>query len=277
MLFAAMLLIQAGVTAPAFTPPLATPLLITTEHRSSMDGAERRYALRRLVRFQRSDAGYRAEVRVLAPSTEAAGAVGGMIEAGFATLAGRTLVFHLDAKGQVRQIEDMDALWERLCEGIGNIVAAKPSLEAAARTALTQRISGPLRALPDERRLAMLSTLVTAIIAEEPPAPAGTVAAVRLPGASPLGQKLVLDGMRTTTAAAAGEIETVIRASSGTPGEGGRVELERTRRSDPRTGLLTFSSDQTRTTLGAVQGGRESVRNTIVRLVPAGANSWTTP
>lgn len=261
----------------AFAPPIEAPLLVTTEHHSTIGETERRYKLERLVRFQRAADGYRAEVRVLHPSSDASPAVGGMVEAGFAALADRTLVFHLDTAGKVTSIEDMAALWERLCEGIGAMVADSGSSDPAARKILAQRIATPLRTLPEERRRAMLSTLVTAVIVDEAPDPIGALTPVQLPGASPLGQKLVLEGMRTTTAVGANEIQSVTRASSGAPESGGQVDLERTRRSDPRTGLLSFSSDTTRTVVGPAPDAREAVRTTVVRLVPAHAGAWEGP
>jgi hypothetical protein len=277
MLAATAALLQAVAPISAFAPPIEAPLLITTEHHSTIGETERRYRLERLLRFHRAAGGYRAEVRVLRPSSDASPAVGGMVEAGFAALADRTLVFHLDSAGKVTGIEDMAALWERLCQGIGAMVADSGSPDPAARKMLAQRIVTPLRALPDERRRAMLSTLVTAVIVDEAPDPVGALTPVHLPGASPLGQRLVLEGMRTTTAIGSNEIQSVTRASSGALESGGQVDLERTRRSDPRTGLLSFSSDTTRTVVGSAPDARKSVRTTVVRLVPARAETWGNP
>jgi hypothetical protein len=277
MFAAVAALLQVAAPASVFAPPIGAPLLVTTEHHSTIGETERRYKLERLVRFHRAPDGYRAEVRVLRPSTDASHAVGGMVEAGFAALAGRTLVFHLDAAGKVTGVEEMAVLWERLCEGIGAMVADSGSPDPAARKALTQRIAAPLRALPDERRRAMLSTLVTAVIVEEAPDPVGALTPVHLPGASPLGQKLVLEGVRTTTAVDGNEIQSVTRASSGPVEGGGQVDLERTRRSDPRSGLLSFSSDTTHTIAGSAADARKAVRTTVVRLVPASAEAWGIP
>lgn len=268
-MLAAVFLLQAA--GAVFSPPIGTPMLVTTEHRSAIGGEERRYTLRRLIRFERTPSGYRAEVRISRPEADAPAPIGGMIEAGFATLAGNTLVFTLDRDGKVVAIDQMDALWERLCSGIAAMVADGKASDPAGRAALTQRIAAPLRALPDERRLAMLSTLVTAVIADEPVEPAGTITPVQVPGASPLGAKLTLRGVRTTSAAERGELQAVTRAS-GTAADaaGARVEIERTQRFDPRTGLVSFSNETRRVVSGP--GGTE--RSTVIQLAPATSEQW---
>lgn len=277
MLAAAAIWVQAAQVS-LFAPPTGVPLLVTTEHHSDIAGTERRYQLRRLIRFTRTGDGYRAEVRVLHPSTDADASVSGMVDAGFAALAGRTLVFHLDSAGTVNRIDDMAALWERLCEGIATMVAARKPLEPQARKALAQSIATPLRSLGDDRRLAMLSTLVSAIVASEAPEPGGALTPVRLPGVSPLGQKLTLEGMRATTALEGGEVQSVTRASNQGGASGSeRIELERLQRFDPRTGLITLTSDTSRTRVGSGDGAREGVRTTIVRLVAAPVGDWVAP
>lgn len=273
-MLAAALLLQAAIAAPIFAPPLDAPLLVTTEQISISGTSERRYTLRRLIRFRREGAGYRAEVRVLHPQTDASAGVGGMIEAGFAALTGHTLVFHLDGAGRVTQVEEMAALWTRLCDAIG-AVAGDKARDPATRAALADRVATPLRGLADERRRIMLSTLVTAVIDDEPRVAAGSTTPVRIPGKSPLGTTQMLEGVRTTTADR-GEVQSVTRASTaaGPDGDGSRIELERTRRLDPRTGLLSFASDTNRIVTGERNAARQTVRTTIVRLEPAGTGAW---
>jgi hypothetical protein len=121
----------------------------------------------------------------------------------------------------------------------------------------------------------MLSTLVTAVIDDEPRVAAGSTTPVRIPGKSPLGTTQMLEGVRTTIADG-GEVQSVTRASSaaGPGGDGSRIELERTRRLDPRTGLLSFASDTNRIVTGEGNAARQTVRTTIVRLAPAPAGAW---
>ncbi|MBO9624000.1 MAG: hypothetical protein J7500_14925 [Sphingomonas sp.] len=274
-MLAAAILLQAAVAAPAFAPPLDVPLLVTTEQTATDAASERRYALHRLIRFHREDAGYRAEVRVLAPQAEASAGVGGMVDAGFAALTGQTLVFHLDDRGSVTAVEDVDALWGRLCDAIGTLAGSK-ARDPATRATLAERIATPLRGLPEARRRAMLSTLVTAVIDDEPRAPAGSIAPVRIPGTSPLGAAQMLEGIRTTTAVEGGELQSVTRASSAAPtgADASRIELERLRRTDPRSGLIRFASDTNRIVTGTGESARQAVRTTVVRVVPAAPGAW---
>ncbi|MCX8474937.1 MAG: hypothetical protein MT490_03975 [Sphingomonas sp.] len=280
MLLAAVML-QAGIAAPAFAPPLGAPLRIVTE-RTETSPDVRQYRLERLVRFAREDKGYRAEAVLLRQSAAAPEALANLVERGLAALAGRTIVVHLDDKGHVLAVEDMAALWDQVCQGVAQAAASRRSLPPGEADALAAKLVTPLRALPAERQRALLATLVTAAIMTDPWDPVGSSAPVRLPGVSPFGTPVTLEGTRSTAAAQGGLFEAISLASAtvtlpaqGTaPARDGAVSLERRRTFDPRTGMLAAAIDTVRNTSGTGSTAREVLLVTKVRIEPASPDNW---
>lgn len=271
-MLAAAVLLQA--TVPAFAPPLDRALLVRTERIEDAAG-ERRFTLERVVRFVREDGGYRAEVQIREARSDAAEPVGGMTEAAFAGLIGRTVVIHFDGQGRLTGIDDMAAHWERLTQAIGTIAATHRGLPPAERPALARRIAMPLRAMPAERQRSALASLASAILPEEPPEPVGISRPVVLPGTSPFGQPVLLKGTKQTRLAD-GTIEAVTRAAAdiASPGQGatpprsGRIELERSVQTNPATGLIMQSRETVWTRLGT----RATRRITRIAVLPAPAS-----
>jgi hypothetical protein len=175
-------------------------------------------------------------------------------------------------------IDEIADLWERVCQRVAEAAATRQSLPPGEAKTLAEHIAAPLRALPPERQRALLATLVTAAILSEPLDPAGTVAPVELPGASPFGAPLTLRGTRRSAAAGNGLIRTTTIASAttdlparnGTPAASGLVALERVRTSDPRTGLIATALDTTRNGIGA----RETLLVTRLRVERANPSDW---
>jgi hypothetical protein len=277
MLLAAVML-QASIAAPAFAPPLGTPLRIVTE-RIETSPAERRYRLERLVRFSKEGMGYRAGAVLLANASAAPEALGNLVERSLSALAGRTIVLHLDERGQVTTVDEMAALWERVCQRIAEAAATRPGLPADAASA---RLVAPLRALPSERQRALLATLVTAAIMTDPREPPGSVTPVRLPGASPFGTPVTLEGTRRTATADNGLIRASTTASAkvdlpaqaGAPARTGSVSLDRQRTFDPRTGMLSTATDTVRNVSGTGPAARETLLVTRIRIENADAAAW---
>lgn len=280
MLLAAALL-QASVAAPAFAPPLDSPLRIVSERTENSPGA-RQYRLERLVRFASETGGYRADVVLVRQTSAAPEALGNLVERGLAALAGRTIVLHLDDKGEVLAVEDMAGLWEQVCQGVARAVTSRRNLSPGAAEALATKLVTPLRALPSERRRALLATLVTAAIMTDKWDPVGGAAPIRLPGASPFGTPVTLEGMRRTLTAEGGLLQVVTRASAtivlpaegSAPAREGAVSLERWRSFDPRTGMLAAATDSVRNTSGTGTATRETVLVTRVRIEPASPANW---
>jgi len=274
MLVVAMLL-QASLAAPAFAPPLDAPLRIVAE-RVETSPEERRYRLERLVRFHREGEGYRVEAVLLANTVSGPEALGNLVEHGLSALAGRTVVLHLDTRGQVTEVDDMAALWDKVCTHIAQAATSRRSLPPAEAQALATRLVAPLRALPPERQRALLATLVTAAITEPVEAP-GTTTAINLPGTSPFGTPLTLHGTRRTEAEGSLlRITTIAAATVALPPEGqararnGSVSLERIRSVDPRTGLLVTATDTVRN----LAGTRENRLVTHTRVATTAPDTW---
>ncbi|MES2441930.1 MAG: hypothetical protein V4574_03805 [Pseudomonadota bacterium] len=262
--------------AAVFAPPLGVPIRIVTE-RSQGTGAGR-FAVRieRLVRFARDGIGYRAEVVLLSADTGTANDARAMLQAGFAGLAGRTMVFRLDGAGKVVAVDDRAALWERFCASIAAaVVAQRVNGTPAEHAALAERMAGPLRALPADRQQALLGSLVSALIADAPEAAPGT-RPIRLPGASPFGGPVTLEGTRSV--APAGDLRrTATRATAAVPaqdGAAGRVELEIDDDMDPRTGLVAAHTETLRSAIGEGPAARRTERVTTVTVTLEPGRIW---
>jgi hypothetical protein len=197
-------------------------------------------------------------------------------------LAGRTIVLHLDDRGRVVSIDEMPALWSRVCDGIADAVAARRNLQPDEPALLSARVIGPMRALPPERQRALLATLVTAAIMTDPIDPVGSSVPASLPGSSPFGTPATLEGTRRTFAVAGGMIRTFTTASAviTLPGQGsalprsGSVWLERLREFDPRTAMLTAATDAVRNRSGTGAAARETLLVTRLQIERATPAAW---
>ena len=250
--------IAAVAQAAVFAPPLGVPIRVVNER---IEG-EWRFRMERLVRFSREGGGYRAEVWMVAARAEGPDKVSAMMEAGFGGLAGRMMVFRLDAAGKVTAIDDLDAIWARFCDGMLALVKT--------RSANPEPLVAPLRALPPERRMTVLGSLVTALVAEDAGEPDGE-RPVRLPGSSPYGGQLTLTGTRSIERLGITRRSTT-RAAADLPGKdgaGGNVELEQVRETNPATGLIAMTSDRIRTRIG--NAGSERLSTMRVTVEPAAA------
>ncbi|ATY32272.1 hypothetical protein [Sphingomonas psychrotolerans] len=274
MLLAAIAL-QASIAAPIFAPPVDTPLRILTERTEA--APERHYRLERLVRFNKEGNGYRAEALILGSASEAPQPLGNLVERGLSALAGRKIVLHLDSEGRVVEVDEIATLWERVCQRISDAAATRQSLPPGEARKLAEKVAAPLRALPPERQRALLATLVTAAIISDPLDPVGTVVPIKLPGTSPFGTPIVLEGTRRTAAADNGLIRTTTLAAAtmalptnGQPAASGSVALERVRTSDPRTGLIANGLD----TLRNGTATRQTVLVTRLSVARANPSDW---
>jgi hypothetical protein len=186
-----------------------------------------------------------------------------MMEAGFSGLSGHVMVFHLDAAGQVIAIDDLDAVWARFCDGMVALVKTKHSK--------AEPLVAPIRSLPPERRLSVLASLVTILVADEAAEPNGT-RPVRLPGRSPYGGQLMLTGTRSIDRLGITQRSTT-RAAADLPakeGATGQVEMELIRESDPATGMIATIAERVRTRIGTT--GTERLSTVSVAAEPA--TSW---
>jgi hypothetical protein len=255
MLLAAILL---QAQAAVFAPPPGIPYRLVTERVQDDEAGHHGFRVERLVRFTRDGIGWRAEVRVVRAEADDA-AEGARFQAGYSGLAKRTLVFRLDGAGKILSLDDHTAVWEDFLQGVARIAALKGKGDSADRS---KRIADALRALPRPQQLAALAPLAEALIAPEAFDPPGT-AAIRQPGASPLGGQVMLEGTRTVTA---GPLTRAVTRAAAPD-----VETVTDRSADPATGLLAASSE---TAVIRVQGLPETRRTTTIRVEKLAASGW---
>jgi hypothetical protein len=265
----AAIALAAQATAASFAPPLDTPIRVVAEAVRTDSGVTRRFVSAKRVVFRRDGAGFRAEVTVepSAPSGSDDDPAA-MFIAGMARLAGRTLVFQLDAQGRVTGMTDQAAAWQAMLDGLA---ALSPPGEAAdrVRAARARAVVDMFAQLPPERQRAMLASMLVPLIAADIAAEgAGPPRAVRVPAASAFGTAQ-LDGLRAVRDDR-GLLEVSVSATGPVSVKGpagvaaGTMTLETLRRVDPRTGLLISSEEAVRTVLP--DGSLASERVTVTRV-----------
>lgn len=266
------LLLAAQASAAGFTPPLDRPLLATTETTRTDAGITRRFSNARHIVFRRTDTGFRAEVTIASdtPATTDDGDPTAMFRAGFARIAGRTVVLRLDTAGRVTAIDDQAMVWKAFLDGIAALAPTGTSDLDRKRAGQLRAILAILTLMPPERQRTTLASLVEPLIAADV-AVAGEVQprAVRVPAGSAFGAAQI-DGIRAVRRAgghlivsvsAAGEV--TMRGPAGLAT--GRVELESSRTVDAVSGLVLDERDSVRTELaGAAPATRLNV--TTLRL-----------
>ncbi|MCW3837039.1 hypothetical protein ACFQ1E_13230 [Sphingomonas canadensis] len=272
MLLTVVAILAPLVQAASFAPPPGRPVRVITE-RSDGEGEDRRtYRSERQIRFTRDGEGWRAEVRTLAGSADGGPEAQAMFSAGYGALAGRTLVFRLDAQGRATALDDQAGHWQAFCDGVKTLIAmrrGKASPEAARM--LADRVAAPLCALPADRQFATLASMVEQLAGGEAVARPGTRPAA-LSAVSPFGGPVAIQGTQTIAFDGLLVVSTTRGAAdmAGPDGTSGRVEIERVRRLDPLTGLLTGTSETIRTSTGA----RASVRRSEVRVRIEPEDAW---
>lgn len=253
--------------AATFAPPLDQPLRAVTETSRTDAGVARRFANARRIVFRRAATGYRAEVTIepSPPATPGEDDPKAMFRAGFARIAGRTVVLHLDPARRVSAIEEQEAIWKAFLDGIAALAPPGTDDLDRRRAGQIRAILAALAPMPPDRQRATLATLVEPLIAadiaatgESPPRP------VRVPAGSAFGAAQ-LDGIRAVrrerdhlivSVSATGEVTQRTPAGEAT----GRITLETARRVDPVTGLVMQSSDAVRIELaGAPPATRVTV------------------
>ncbi|WP_447727084.1 hypothetical protein [Sphingomonas koreensis] len=249
----AALLLAAQASVAGFAPPLDRPLRAVTEATRTDAGVTRRFTNARRIVFRRSDTGFRAEVTIESgePATAGDDDPAAMFRAGFARIAGRTVVLRLDPAGHVTAIDDQAAVWKAFLDGIGALAPAGTGDLDRKRAGRIRAILAALAPMPPERQRAMLASLVEPLIAadiaaggEAPPR------AVRVPAGSSFGAAQ-LDGIRAVrrnegrllaSVSAAGEVSV-----QGSEGQiAGRVTIETERHVDPASGLVLETRDTVR-------------------------------
>lgn len=148
--------------ATGFAPTLDTDYRYHIEQERDEAGAIRRYATDRTVRFRRTPAGLTAELTIESVAGGLTDGPGAMFERAFATLKGQPIVYRLSDSGEVTDVVDRQTLWTTLIDA----VSAQGGGDAA-RTAMLQKLTAPLRALPERQQVAMLGSMLRTLLAPE--------------------------------------------------------------------------------------------------------------
>jgi hypothetical protein len=264
--------LMAAQAAPVFAPPLDRPLTVTTETVRTDGANTRSFIARRSVRFMPAPGGYRVAVTLdaTAPGEEGSDPAG-LLHAGFARLAGRTVMLQLDRTGAVTGIDDLPVIWRAVTDGMRALAPTGSDPATQQRAARVRAIVAQLSAQPEAAQRRMIGSLITPLIAPELIAEAANPApprAVRVPATSVYG-RAELDGLRSVRSRPDG-IEVAVSATgpvavSTLEGKANAtITLETLRRIDPRTALVLESRERVETM--APDGSLQSERLTVTRL-----------
>lgn len=148
--------------ASGFAPALGTDYRYHIEQERDEAGVVRRYATDRTVRFRRAPSGLIAELTIHSVAGGLSDGPGAMFERAFATLKGRPIIYQLSDRGEVTGIVDRELLWSALIDAVSAQAGDDP-----ARVAIVQKLTAPLRAMPERQQLAMLGSMLTTLLAPE--------------------------------------------------------------------------------------------------------------
>lgn len=148
--------------ATGFAPALDTDYRYHIEQERDEAGVVRRYATDRTVRFRRTPAGLTAELTLDSVAGGLSDGPGAMFERAFATLKGRPIVYRLSDRGEVTDVVDRESLWATLIDAVQAQANGDP-----ARAAMLQKLTAPLRTLPERQQVAMLGSMLTNLLAPD--------------------------------------------------------------------------------------------------------------
>lgn len=268
MIAAILLAVQASATG--FSPPLDRPLHAVTEATRTDAGITRRFTNARRVVFHRADVGFRAEVTIESgePAMPGDDDPATMFRAGFARIAGRTVVLRLDPAGRVTAIDDQAAVWKGFLDGISALAPAGTSDLERKRAGRIRAILAVLAQMPAERQRATLALLVEPLIAADIAAAGETPPrSVRVPAGSAFGAAQ-LDGIRAVRRNG-GRLIASVNASGDVTMRGpdgqiaGHVAIETERHVDPASGLVSEAREAVRIEM---PGAPPATRMTVTTL-----------
>lgn len=153
--------VEAAV-ATGFAPSLDTDYRYHIEQERDEAGAVRRYATDRTVRFRRGPAGLTAELTIDSVAGGLSDGPGAMFERAFATLRGRPIVYQLSDRGEVTGVVGREALWTTLIDAVSAQHGGDPR-----RKAMLQKLTAPLRTMPERQQVMMLGSMLTTLLAPD--------------------------------------------------------------------------------------------------------------
>ncbi|WP_353204142.1 hypothetical protein [Sphingomonas sp.] len=254
--FGLSVLLWSGAAAAEFRPVADRPYRYDTVETRTADGVTRFQASRTIV-FHKTDAGFDVTVTLDTIDERAGDDVGAMFRAATGALLHRPIRYRLDASGAIVDVADADAAIALIADAIERISARR------ARSGDARVLASPLRALPPERKAAMLRSVLTPVLAGAAADRAPGQRAITLPSRPPLAPGTALEGIETTRSAggivaievrAAGGVDT--RAAADTHGHDVAIPAQRPtatitsiRHIDAATGLLRDAHDIAETRL----------------------------
>lgn len=249
----AAFLFAAQASTTGFAPPLDRPLRATTEATRSDAGVTRRFTHNRRIVFRRSGVGFRAELTIESgePATTLDDDPAAMFRAGFARIAGRAVVLHLDPAGRVTAIDDQAAVWKTFLDGIAALAPAGTGDLDRKRAGRIRAILAALAPMPPDRQRATLGSMVEPLIAADIATTGESQPrSVRVPAGSSFGGSQ-LDGIRAVrrvgeqlVASVSASGEVTMRGPEGPVA--GHVAIETERQVDQATGLVLETREAVR-------------------------------
>lgn len=202
-------LLWSSAAAAEFHPVEDRTYRYETAETRSAEGIVRRFAAERSVVFHRTASGYDATVTLDAVEEASGDAAGRMFRAATGALLGKPLRYRLDSSGAVLAVEDPDRAIAVIANAIEQMTAHRE------RGGDAQILASPLRSLPAERKVAMLRSILSPVIAgsvaDQPPGTRN----VTIPSRPPLPPGTALSGVQTVTRGP-GDVVTVNVQADGT-------------------------------------------------------------
>lgn len=231
--------------APAFQPPLDTPIAYTaTETRDGGAGVQL-FTVERRVTFHRREAVLVAEVETLRVSGSGDAGMARLFESAMRAMVGRRVLMTLDPTGRVTDVANRDQVWRAHVEGMAAALAAPAG---SAKAATVASLLAPLRALPPPQQVAKLAEMLDPLIGSDLLV-AGERAArpVSVPARGRDGSQAMLTGSELTVR----EPDGTLRFERTVADAGSRLHL--LRRVEPATGLVRETVETTAQSAGAVR------------------------
>lgn len=242
----------ASAAHAAFHPIQDRPYRYESAETRTVDGIERRFHSTRTVVFHQTDHGFTATVTLESSGPQNTADVARMFTTATDALLNHPLRFTLGVDGSIEGVEDADAAVAQIATAIEQMAIG------IHRPGVSTALAAPLRAMPPERKVAMLASIVSPLLAGRLTDHAPGQVAVTLPSRPPLAPAMALSGTETVRRAANGQITIETEAGgsvdptplANAPGQiaaravsAPSVTTRSTRTFDTASGLLVESND----------------------------------
>lgn len=270
LIFSAALLTSAA--DGRFNPPRGQALRYSYFQTRDDGHIVREFIIERRVVFEQTAGGITAEVTQTRTADRAGPEVGESFQAGLAVFMWRPIKYRLDASGAIVMIDNAAALWELFCNGMEAMVQGNDA-RAKARRALLDQYINTMRSLPEARKLKMLGSYLSPIIATSiPPLTTGAGRDITLPFNNALGEASQLSGKERVVALSAGMIlvETTAQgdaaATPKTPAA--HFSVARRQQIDTTTGLIVELHEVRTTQIGEGENKARQISTVVSTLAP---------